>query len=519
MKAALLTTLTFILFSLTGLSQETFHKNYGTSEPENCDAYLKGAVCITTDNGYAFCAGTVGFNTTMQNIYFIRTNQFGDTLFTRVFDSGAGEWGNTISQTSDGGFVIAGWGDYGMYVMKTDEYGDPLWNKSFDANPFTSETMSLEITDDDGLIMAARSLNDLYGGRIIRTDMNGDTLWARGYGQSSYDHFTSCMPTSDNGFIAAGRCLISSNNSGYDVLLSKLDASGNLEWSKFFGGPEADYARDVQQCPDGGYVMCGRTVSSGNTFEVLVIKTNSSGEMIWSKTYGGSQGDEGYNIELTSDGGYVVCANTYSFNNGYNDIYVIKLDEDGNMQWSRTYGSNGNDYGCDIKQTTDGGYIITGSEANIGAGYADLTLIKTDVTGFSNCLETTPATIQTDVTSNIQTGAVNLNVYYGCEIFPAMNFIVQSRGVVTEHCMAITGIGENVDQQFHIFPNPTEGRINIDIQQTVKNIEIHSATGDRVYNSASLNDKIIDISNLANGYYIISLTMENEVIRERVVKY
>jgi hypothetical protein len=184
--------------------------------------------------------------------------------------------------------------------------------------------------------------------------------FAKTYGGTDWDKARSVRQTSDGGYIVAGYTN-SFGAGGYDFFLIKTDAYGNVQWAKTYGGTDNDWALSVQQTYDGGYIVAGLTSSFGmGGYDFFLIKTDENGNIQWAKTYGGTNEDWAYSVRQTSDGGYIVAGYTGSFGAGGYDFFLIKTDENGNIQWAKTYGGTDNDWARSVQQTYDGGYIVAG---------------------------------------------------------------------------------------------------------------------------------------------------------------
>jgi len=314
----------------------------------------------------------------------------GDTLWTRTYGGSDNDYGYSVQQTSDGGYIIAvttksfGAGNYDFYLLKTDASGGTVWTRTFGGSGLDYGYSAVQTTDG-GYAVTGRTKSfgagdyDVY---LVKTDADGDTTWTRTYGGSDRDEGQSVQQTTDGGYIIAGY------NDPWgtaimDVYLVKTDASGGLLWARSYG-PEDDYecGYSVQQTADGGYIVAGSTASSqtGDT-NLYLLKTDANGDCLWARTYGGDQWDEGYSVQQTADGQYIVAGYTESFGAGSMDFYLLKIDADGDTLWTRTYGGSGRDEGRSVHQTTDGGYIIAGYSWSFGAGQSDFYLVKTDANG------------------------------------------------------------------------------------------------------------------------------------------
>lgn len=216
---------------------------------------------------------------------------------------------------------------------------------------------------------------------LVRSDADGNVIWTKSFGGSQSDSGLSLEATTDGGFILGGTSRTYGAGAG-DCWLIKTDANGNVEWQKTYGSSQDDYLRNVKQTADGGYIFVGMTNSSGSEgTDVLLVKTDNLGVQTWSKTFGGANNDEGWSVDITSDGAYIVGGWTESFGNGLADFYLIKTDADGVEIWNKTYGGTASDSGISVLQTSDEGYIFSGTTRSFGAGAADVWLIKTNSVG------------------------------------------------------------------------------------------------------------------------------------------
>jgi hypothetical protein len=215
----------------------------------------------------------------------------------------------------------------------------------------------------------------------------GDTsvTWQVHLGGTGEDVARSVQQTSDGGYILTGYTN-SIGAGGFDLWLVKTDGSGCVEWSKTFGGEYDDFGYSGQQTPDGGYILVGATKSSGaGDADVWLVKTDAGGNKVWDQTFGGGLGDCGYCLQCTADGGYIITGDTFSFGAGSGDAYLIKTDSDGKESWSKTFGdSTHQEQGFCLRLTKDPGYVIAGMITDLSNPEEldeDAYLVKTDADG------------------------------------------------------------------------------------------------------------------------------------------
>jgi len=265
-----------------------------------------------------------------------------------------------------------------------DPMGGALaWSKTYGGASFDWATSVVQ-TADGGIALAGFT-NSFDAGSydfwLVKTDASGTMEWSRTYGGAGIDEASSVVQTSDGGYALAGHT--SSYGAGrYDFWLVKTDSAGNHQWNKTYGGTNDEEASSVVQTLDGGYALAGYTNSYGaGLYDLWLVKTNSTGAMQWNKTYGGTSYDTAHSLVQTVDSGYALAGETHSYGAGNYDSWLVKTNSTGGMQWNKTYGGTTEDLAHSLVQTGDGGYALAGSTYSFGAVLSDFWLVKTDSTG------------------------------------------------------------------------------------------------------------------------------------------
>jgi hypothetical protein len=351
------------------------------------------AVDLAATEGYVI-AGSCTSSGVSSDVFLIRTDTLGDTLWTRTYGGTSVDAAYSVQETADSGYVIAGntssfgAGYNDVYLVRANAAGDTLWTRAYGGTS-TDESYSVVQTCDGGFVIAGYTWSfgvgtpDSVNVYLVKTDARGDTLWTRFYGGIGSDVGSSVRQTSDSGYIIAGTtCTFGSTPDSDDVYLIKTDAQGDTLWTRTYGGKRNDGGRSVIQVADGGYVIAGYTFSFGaGSQDVYLIRTDASGDTLWTRTYGGASYDDGCSVQSTTDGGYIIAGATGSFGAGIYDVYLIKTDSQGDTLWTRTFGGASSDWSECVRQTPDGGYIVAGYTLSFGAGSCDVYLIKTDANG------------------------------------------------------------------------------------------------------------------------------------------
>ena len=319
----------------------------------------------TVDGGYIIVGYTTIIDEYKADVWLIRTDDRGNKQWDRTFGGDGSDYGETVLQTPDGGFIIVGAtasygaGGFDVWFIKTDANGHIQWDKTFGGKSYDYGEF-FQSTDDGGYIIVGVTRSFSSGGRdiwLVKIDANGKKQWDTCFGGEEDEEGYSVQQTADGGYILTG--WTKSYGTGYsDILVVKTDASGKEQWTRVFGGENSDIGRSVLQTDDGNYIIAGYTWSPVHEdFDVWLIKLNSQGEKMWDKVFATDNTEKAYCVQETYDGGYIIVG--YQHGLLFNEfIWLLKTDSDGEMEWSYRPGY---DIGYYIQETRDGGYIITGS--------------------------------------------------------------------------------------------------------------------------------------------------------------
>jgi hypothetical protein len=256
---------------------------------------------------------------------------------------------------------------------------DEEWNRTYEMSGITS-VESFQQTADTGYIIAGNMRSNAF---VLKTGPTGSEQWNKTFGGTFSDNrAVSVLQTSDGGHLIAGSTSACRNNCPDDVWLIKMNAQGQEQWNLTLGGTDNEEVEFVQQTADGGYILIGNTNSYYiGAFEIWFVKVDSNGNMQWNNTFGGTGQDKAYSVNQVP-GGYIIAGYTGSSSAGDAEFWLVKTDTKGEVQWNNTFrGIIWYDGADSIQQTHDGGYIIAGGTQSFGAGHTDFFLVKTDSNG------------------------------------------------------------------------------------------------------------------------------------------
>jgi hypothetical protein len=351
----------------------------------------------TNDGGYIIAGTTTsdddyitGYNG-YYDYFILKLTSTGELEWYRVYGGSAQDIAYSIQQTTDEGYIVAGHsasnngdvleplGASDFWILKLTSAGDIEWQKSLGGSG-GDEGKSIQQTSDGGYIIAGSNTSTSLFRYcwVVKLSSSGDTEWEKLYGGSGGDIAYSIIQTSDGGYIFAAETNsddedVSGYHGGTDCWIVKLNSAGDIEWQKSLGGSDWDEAYSIQQTTDGGYIFAGASSSddgdvTGNhgTRDCWIVKLTSTGEIDWQKSFGGVQRDEAYSIQQTSEGGYIFAGYSRSDDgdvtgrDGEYDYWIVKLTSTGEIDWQKTLGGSADDVAYSIILTNDGNYIIGG---------------------------------------------------------------------------------------------------------------------------------------------------------------
>ena len=353
--------------------------------------------------------------------------------FIKTFGGSNNESAKSITKTSDRGYAILGYtqsmdGDvnnkvnnsYDYWLLKFDQNNNLQWQKTYGGSGDDRGNELIQTTDGGYAILGYSQSNDgdvseNFGFSdywVSKLDASGNILWKNSLGYAGTDIGISLIETNDLGFLLTGVLDVTAsdgngnskntkiNHAGGDYWVIKLNTTGEKQWSKYYGGSFTDTPYDAIETEDNGYIIVGSSDSADvdissnqGTYDFWVIKINNTGTLVWEKSFGGSEIDEAFGIIKSSDGNYVIVGDTrsndkdVSQNNGASDLWVIKIDPSGNLLWEKTYGGTSFDAGRSISNTSDNGFLISGSSRSMDGdlttnqGQNDVWLLKIDSSG------------------------------------------------------------------------------------------------------------------------------------------
>jgi hypothetical protein len=378
------------------IEKESWSHTYGGTE------YDEGSSVIhTADGGFLVAGATGSFKTNKDlDIWIMKINPNGTIKWQKRLGGQGDDTASTILQTSDRGFIIAGntksfyeANIRDIWVIKFSENGEIQWQKAYGtkAKDKVWTSRSIVQTDDGGYIISGFTIvYGEYDALLFKLNDDGSLDWSKTYSEDSIDTQTgySILKTNEGDFIFVGE------NSTYSILLGdsdfwvvKIDSNGEIIWQKVFRGSSlTDIPYSIIQLKDNNFIVSGSSQDGGSQdLDLWTIKFDNTGNIIWQKVFRGNQNNDFYDeatyLLATPDGGFLISGYTNSFSTVTGDIWVIKSDTNGSIEWQKIYISPDKEWIWSVDQNFDGGYIIAGNTNSFGAGNFDLWLLRTNKIG------------------------------------------------------------------------------------------------------------------------------------------
>jgi hypothetical protein len=519
-----LSVLMLSFFSLVLPAQTGFQKIFGSmSNKQNGYAGLQ-----TADKGFAVFGYTRGFGAGNWDYYLLKTDSAGAFSWSKSYGGNGDDEGFAMDQTKDGGFILCGYtrsfgaGGYDVYLVKTNSIGDTLWTKTYGGtqNDFGN---TVSQTADGGYIVAGSSLSfpagvDTSSAYLIKTDAFGKLEWSKTYGgtkksNTSYTDAYFVQQTADKGYVLTGYTN-GFGEPGGDAFLLKTDSLGGVQFMKTYGGKGSDWTNYLVPTKDGGYLLTGSlgTDSTGLDNDLLLIKTDSKGDTLFTKTYSGPGYDYGQSLVVNA-AGYTIAGATTSFGGGGYDGFLLKTDLLGDTLFGETFGGPNYDDINALSACSNGGYALYGTSESFDPSlFSEFYLIRTDTNGNGSCNRRPCPFTKKKLMLSVNTVSPQLIV--PATLFAPTKTHVASGGVMADAC-------GNVDvKDLHdypelmtIYPNPGAGLFRISLQGIPAadlDIQLYTTLGVCVYkqkltNKNSFFSGAIDLSGIPEGIYLLQV--------------
>jgi hypothetical protein len=515
MKEKLYVAVILLLSAIHGFGQQ-FQKTYRMTDQESA-----GNIFQTSDGGYIIGCGL----TTTNGGYdagLLRTNADGDTLWIKAYGGWNWDYLRNFVNTSDGGYLLSGQtlsfgaGAWDIYLVRTDANGDTLWTKAIGGSVLDTWG-AIQHSNDGGFIIL--SLNDssgntIFNANLIKIDANGNILWNKIYGGNNDDQLTGILPCSDGGFILSGSTK-SFGMGDYDTYVIRTDTAGNLLWSKTYGTTGGEGGGRIIECSDGNFLIVNSINSFGaGGWDIYLLKIDTLGNILWTKSYGTASDEVGGDVIECADGGFLIGGTYGIVTSGNRDVMLMKTDSAGNFLWAKKYGGNNIDVGGSLTQTTDGGYIIGASTYSFGAGSYDAYVIKTDAQGNAGGCNTQGLTFTVNTPILTVTNPPT-QTYSGNIVASSTNTIITRGATVNTLCyLGNEEISQHEENQVSVYPNPFSSSTTIEIQTKIdgkSDFIIYDQLG-REVSKMKIENKTIIFSRggLSNGVYFYSIQFSSD---------
>jgi len=444
-------------------SQITFERNYGTTEDD-----IGRCVRQTSDGGYIISGYTKSSGASNYDAFVIRTDEWGDTLWTKTLGGPGYDVTYALTITSDNGYLVcgsyleAGQPQSDIWLIRLNEDGDTLWTKH-NYSTFSAAAYSVQLLSSGGFIVTGTREDAAGNGHmfILETDASGNQLWTEDYPFWANSGGNAVVVTNDDGFLICGYIDTYNPTWNRNLGMVKINNQGDTVWTRQFGGQAMEMGWTACESASGGYLAAGYTTGYGNpSGDAYLVKTSDLGQLEWQQHFGKSGLDVIYDICNTDDLNYIATGISGEQGSEFQEAWLLKIDPSGDTIWTHSYGGLRKSYGYSVRQTSDAGYVFCGSTNASGNNIYDVMLVKTNPDGLITSI---------DSRSSKKAG-------------------------------------------LRIFPNPSDGNVTIEIPAQSDRLIISNSSGKIIHDKpVMVHDKqTIDLQNLSPGVYFVTL-MQSEV--------
>jgi hypothetical protein len=523
---------TALLLPVLSFAQLTFQKTYGGSWADNNECMNRSTGTLTTvpGAGYALAHTTQSFgppaNPIRPSVYFLRLDLNGDTLCTRTYENGAGCFGRSIYTIADGAGFIIGADMSGtpkqLGLLRINQIGDTLWTRNFGlSNGSCTGYYGLPLYDG-GFAALGRGYTSTYKmvGMIGKVSATGNMVFGKSYVPANTAHemyFYSACESYDHGLLATG--LYWPSSAAYCALLMKTDSAGNVLWTKTFTAAGMLGGYQVMELPDHSIMITGYVDNAGfGEWDAFVIKTDPNGNLLFAKKYGDAQSQWTNSMRLLPNGNVVLCG-LQETQNVQSNALLMCIDQAGAMQWTQRYGAYGMDLANSLTLADDGGIAFTGFANSFGAGNTDIYFVKTDAFGQVNCYMN-PLPFSAD-TLTVTTGNPAVNTLANLT-FGATNCSMRGGATITPLCTTLD-VPETGLPAFTVYPNPSADICTITGSWTeAATLTITNTLGQEVLRREDVlitpnQPYEINVSELNSGLYVITIGNGTTFSSQRLV--
>jgi hypothetical protein len=484
------------------------------------DSWGRG-IAHCPDGNYVIVGTSWQPNGNGNEILVMKIEPDGDTIWTRTYGGSGFDAGINVTPKGSGfliyGSTTSSSGNTDFMSITLDANGDTVSSASYGGNQADDcvEGLGSGVTPEGNYIFAGQTMSygaGIYDAYIIKTDYTGNVLWSRTYGGMYSEQNGNVIQTSDLGFAWFGTTTSFGSGSA-DMFLVKTDSVGNMLWSRCYGDTFPELGYGILQASDGGYVLTGMILVSPTNYDIVVIKTDSLGNVIWNRQFHNVWNEWGKGVLEISSGGYLVYGIT--MNGGNQDMLIMKLDINGNFLWAQSYGLGANESIGSAVETADGGFMVCGTGVPAFSNRNHVFIVKTDSNGSSNCFDTNtlftvePNSLVQTTPNPIQgTGCVRMN-----------DTLALTSGLyVSTLCFTIDVNEEVMENELNLFPSPATSSVTILMNEPRSNQAglIVNSMGHVMESFRISGAQItIDVTDFAPGIYFCQIVSPEGTVSSR----